>query len=94
MAVMKSRMWVAAATAVAVVASTWLTHHMDTQKALHVAEDWAYEVVPLMDSIGPETFAFRPDGEGPYTGVSDGRIIKWDQNERRWVNVTATSPHR
>ncbi|KAI6696907.1 hypothetical protein NL676_017026 [Syzygium grande] len=36
------------------------------------------ELVP-MDSgaIGPESFAFDPRGEGPYTGVSDGRIVKW-----------------
>ncbi|KAK4281945.1 hypothetical protein QN277_013384 [Acacia crassicarpa] len=93
---MKPRGYLAAATAVVVVVSAWITHQ-NTQRPFHVGETWPYEVVPLMENIGgvgPESFAFSPDGQGPFTGVSDGRIIKWDQNERRWVNFTVTSPHR
>lgn len=45
-------------------------------------------------AIGPESFAFDMLGEGPCTGVSDGRIIKWQQNERRWINFAVTSPKR
>lgn len=44
-------------------------------------------------AVGPESFAFR-HGDGPYTGVSDGRIIKWQRNESRWFNFAVTSPHR
>lgn len=45
-------------------------------------------------AIGPESFAFDALGEGPYTGVSDGRIIKWHQDQRRWLHFALTSPNR
>ncbi|KAK9290357.1 hypothetical protein L1049_008526 [Liquidambar formosana] len=51
-------------------------------------------VVPIVSAVGPESFAFDPLGGGPYTGVSDGRIIKWEQNERRWIDFAVTSPER
>lgn len=54
-----------------------------------------FEVIPIVDAVGPESFAFQPiTGEGPYTGVSDGRIIKWNQQQRRWTNFAVTSPKR
>ncbi|KAL0404829.1 UNVERIFIED_CONTAM: protein STRICTOSIDINE SYNTHASE-LIKE 2 [Sesamum radiatum] len=46
------------------------------------------------DAIGPESFSFDGNGEGPYTGVSDGRIIRWRANESRWVDFAVTSPMR
>lgn len=53
------------------------------------------EVIPIGGgAVGPESFAFRGGDAGPYTGVSDGRIIKWQGNESRWVNFAVTSPHR
>ncbi|KAJ4836100.1 hypothetical protein Tsubulata_004201 [Turnera subulata] len=51
-------------------------------------------VVPIEDAIGPESFAFDPLGGGPYTGVSDGRILKWQESERRWIDFAVTSPNR
>jgi hypothetical protein len=53
-----------------------------------------FERLPLEDAVGPESFAFDPLGGGPYTGISDGRIIKWQQDQRRWINFATTSPHR
>ena len=53
-----------------------------------------YEVLPILDAVGPESLAFDKHGEGPYTGVSDGRIIKWQRNENRWINFAVTTPHR
>lgn len=53
-----------------------------------------FERLPLDDAVGPESFAFDPHGGGPYTGISDGRIIKWQQDQRRWINFATTSPHR
>ncbi|KAI4348613.1 hypothetical protein L6164_009318 [Bauhinia variegata] len=53
-----------------------------------------YKVVPLEGAVGPESFAFDPDGEGPYTGVSDGRIIKWLPQQNRWSHFAYTSSHR
>lgn len=55
---------------------------------------WRFEVVPIEGAVGPESFAFDPHGGGPYTGVSDGRIIKWQQSERRWIDFAVTSPER
>lgn len=46
------------------------------------------------DAVGPESFAFDVTGSGPYTGVSDGRIIRWQANESRWVDFAVTSPER
>ena len=53
-----------------------------------------FEAIPIEGAVGPESFAFDPLGGGPYTGISDGRIIKWDQNQRRWINFAITSPQR
>ncbi|XP_059646149.1 protein STRICTOSIDINE SYNTHASE-LIKE 2 [Cornus florida] len=50
------------------------------------------EVIPITGAVGPESFAFDPQGEGPYTGVSDGRIIKWQGKQRRWIDFAVTSP--
>ncbi|TVU27917.1 hypothetical protein EJB05_19419, partial [Eragrostis curvula] len=33
---------------------------------------------------GPESVAFDGDGAGPYSGVSDGRVLKWNGNARGW----------
>lgn len=52
------------------------------------------EVIPIKGAFGPESFAFDPAGEGPYTGVSDGRIIKWQENERRWIDFAVTAINR
>jgi hypothetical protein len=45
-------------------------------------------------AIGPESFAFDSLGEGPYTSLSDGRIIKWQGDKKRWIDFAVTSPNR
>lgn len=58
-------------------------------------DDVESEVIPLVGALGPESLAFHPvTGDGPYTGVSDGRIIKWNPTLRRWTDFAVTSPHR
>ncbi|KAK8594144.1 hypothetical protein V6N13_125953 [Hibiscus sabdariffa] len=52
------------------------------------------EAVPITDAVGPESVAFDPLGDGPYVGVSDGRIIKWQENEHRWIDFGTTSRNR
>ncbi|KAG5555905.1 hypothetical protein RHGRI_006528 [Rhododendron griersonianum] len=53
------------------------------------------KVIPIIvGAVGPESLAFDPHGGGPYTGVSDGRIIKWLENERRWIDFAVTSTKR
>ncbi|OIW11497.1 hypothetical protein TanjilG_26863 [Lupinus angustifolius] len=61
---------------------------ISSMKVLH------YEVVPIENAVGPESFAFDANGGGPYTGVSDGRIIKWHPLEKRWRNFATTYSHR
>ncbi|KAI3667269.1 hypothetical protein L6452_42319 [Arctium lappa] len=61
------------------------------------SDDLYVEVIPIGGgAIGPESFDFNPvDGTGPYTGVSDGRIIKLEATEeRRWTDFAVTSPER
>ncbi|XWS43057.1 hypothetical protein CRYUN_Cryun16bG0068600 [Craigia yunnanensis] len=55
---------------------------------------WEMKVVPIVDAVGPESVAFDPLGDGPYVGISDGRIIKWQENEQRWISFAMTSPNR
>ncbi|KAM6593763.1 hypothetical protein CsatA_001466 [Cannabis sativa] len=43
-------------------------------------------------SVGPEAIIFDSLGRGPYTGISDGRIIKY--NGSSFTEVYITSPNR
>ncbi|XP_043690699.1 protein STRICTOSIDINE SYNTHASE-LIKE 10-like [Telopea speciosissima] len=52
------------------------------------------EVIRLAEgAVGPESIAFDPNGEGPYTGVADGQILKWQGNQG-WKVFALTSPQR
>lgn len=44
--------------------------------------------------FGPESLAFDPQGNGPYTGISDGRVVRWMGKEAGWETFATTSPHR
>ena len=44
--------------------------------------------------FGPESIAFDCRGEGPYAGVSDGRILKWKGPALGWTLFAVTSPNR
>ncbi|PIA30012.1 hypothetical protein AQUCO_05700010v1 [Aquilegia coerulea] len=44
--------------------------------------------------LGPESFAFDCRGEGPYTGVADGRILKWQGSTRGWTEFAVTARNR
>ena len=52
------------------------------------------DVFSIEGAFGPESFTFDPAGDGPYAGVSDGRIIKWDPLLWRWVDFAFTSSLR
>ncbi|KAI5064982.1 hypothetical protein GOP47_0019677 [Adiantum capillus-veneris] len=45
-------------------------HHNKLQQASRVRF--------LYDVMGPESLAFDSKGRGPYTGIADGRIMRWD----------------
>eukprot|EP00249_Psilotum_nudum_P011005 c22907_g1_i1 orf=153-1334(+) len=36
------------------------------------------EIRYVNEIMGPESLSFDPQGRGPYTGVADGRIMRWD----------------
>ncbi|CAM6108939.1 unnamed protein product [Calypogeia fissa] len=44
--------------------------------------------------FGPESLTFDPQGRGPYSGVGDGRVMRWDGEERKWVEFAVTIPNR
>ncbi|KAL6134034.1 hypothetical protein ACLB2K_066267 [Fragaria x ananassa] len=52
------------------------------------------EILQLTGAVGPESLAFDPNGDGPYTGVADGRILKWDPNHHRWTDFAVTTSQR
>jgi hypothetical protein len=54
----------------------------------------AQSILPLEDATGPESLAFDTSGGGPYTGVADGRILRWDGNQAKWLTFGVTSPKR
>ncbi|KAF9624786.1 hypothetical protein IFM89_013867, partial [Coptis chinensis] len=53
----------------------------------------SYHQVPLPAGVvGPESFDFDCRGEGPYTSVSDGRILKWLGARHGWSEFAFTAP--
>ncbi|XXG55056.1 hypothetical protein AAC387_Pa03g2789 [Persea americana] len=50
------------------------------------------ELLPITGAVGPESLAWDIDGRGPYTGVSNGRIIRWREEEHVWDEFAVTSP--
>ncbi|XP_023536583.1 protein STRICTOSIDINE SYNTHASE-LIKE 10-like [Cucurbita pepo subsp. pepo] len=55
----------------------------------------AIEAVELPGGVfGPESIAFDCRGEGPYAGVGDGRILKWNGSDLGWTQFAYTSPNR
>ena len=53
-----------------------------------------YHEIKLPNVPGPESLAFDCNGEGPYVGVSDGRILKWKGTHIGWVEFAITSSQR
>ncbi|EAZ04232.1 hypothetical protein OsI_26376 [Oryza sativa Indica Group] len=47
------------------------------------------ETLPLPTTlVGPESVAFDKFGDGPYSGVSDGRILRWDGADKGWTTYS------
>ncbi|KAK9726470.1 hypothetical protein RND81_05G217700 [Saponaria officinalis] len=54
-----------------------------------------YVKIPLgTNQTGPEAIAFDCEGEGPYVGISDGRILKWRGEHIGWKLFAVTAPNR
>ncbi|KAM7257188.1 hypothetical protein ACFE04_012929 [Oxalis oulophora] len=69
---------------------TWFRPNTPIPKSI-----WFPETLNLTGhALGPESFAFDLRGGGPYTGVSDGRIIKWDDDQHHWIDFAVTTSDR
>ncbi|CBI28988.3 Protein strictosidine synthase-like 10 [Vitis vinifera] len=54
-----------------------------------------YNTLELPSGVsGPESIAFDCNGDGPYTGISDGKILKWQGSKHGWKEFAITSPFR
>ncbi|TVU50806.1 hypothetical protein EJB05_02196, partial [Eragrostis curvula] len=75
-----------------VAAAVLLTLDSRSDVRLLEIRDGDVELVPLDGAAGPESVVFGEDGEGPYTGVSDGRVLSWRPAERRWEEHSCSAP--
>lgn len=61
----------------------------DTESRLQAAQ-----IIGTGEIFGPESIAFDLQGKGPYTGLSDGRIVRYDGPELGWTTFATTSKNR
>ncbi|CAD6335982.1 unnamed protein product [Miscanthus lutarioriparius] len=55
---------------------------------------WSFHL-PLPSGIsGAESLAFDGKGEGPYAGVSDGRVLKWGGSAVGWTTFAHSANYR
>ncbi|KAJ6967924.1 protein STRICTOSIDINE SYNTHASE-LIKE 2 isoform X2 [Populus alba] len=94
---MAAKLFLTATTAVLISALIAINHEFVYQPSViekgH-GQLWEWETLSLDGATGPESFALDPLRQGPYAGISDGRIIKWEEHERRWINFAITSQKR
>jgi hypothetical protein len=51
--------------------------------------------IPLPSGVtGAESLAFDAEGGGPYTGVSDGRVLKWGGTAVGWTTFAYHANYR
>jgi hypothetical protein len=84
------------ALAALLAAAALLLSSLDSRSDVRVLEigDGDAELLPLLDgAVGPESLVFADDGDGgPFTGVSDGRVLRWVPAERRWAEHSSAAP--
>ncbi|PON45413.1 Strictosidine synthase [Trema orientale] len=54
----------------------------------------AAQLVKVTAAVGPESLAFDPSGGGPYAGVADGRILRWQGHGLGWSEFAVTTSQR
>lgn len=52
----------------------------------------AAQQIHIPGAVGPESLVFDPTGRGPYTGVADGRVLKYTAGD--WLEFALTSSSR
>lgn len=60
-----------------------------SEDLLHTAQ-----IIHVTGAVGPESLVFDSNGKGPYTGVADGRILKWQGEGRGWTDFAFTTSNR
>lgn len=65
--------------------------HGESMLSVHLPD---FRLIPTTRASGPESFVFDFSGDGPYTGLSDGRIVKWLANDSRWIDFAVTTSTR
>ncbi|TKW28393.1 hypothetical protein SEVIR_3G316600v4 [Setaria viridis] len=65
------------------------------QKPGSATQSLALEHIPLPHGVtGAESLAFDRRGQGPYTGVSDGRILRWDGSSNSWTTFAYNANYK
>nr|XP_034570912.1 protein STRICTOSIDINE SYNTHASE-LIKE 10-like [Setaria viridis] len=55
----------------------------------------ALEQIPRPHGVtGAESLAFDRRGRGPYAGVSDGRVLRWDGNANGWTTFAYNANYK
>ncbi|XP_051144419.1 protein STRICTOSIDINE SYNTHASE-LIKE 12-like [Andrographis paniculata] len=55
----------------------------------------SFKNIPLPSpASGSESFAFDSDSNGPYTGLNDGRIVKYHGHKTGFLDFATTAPNR
>ncbi|OEL20009.1 Protein STRICTOSIDINE SYNTHASE-LIKE 10 [Dichanthelium oligosanthes] len=76
----------------AAAAPSWSIH---VPKPLAAAKSLDLDRIPLPDGVrGAESLAFDRRGQGPYAGVSDGRVLKWDAKAKRWTTFAYSARYK
>ncbi|KAL2631934.1 hypothetical protein R1flu_016620 [Riccia fluitans] len=52
------------------------------------------EIVYGGQILGPESVLFDSQGRGPYSGVGDGRIVRWEGAKKGWVEFATVVSNR
>ncbi|GFP80038.1 strictosidine synthase [Phtheirospermum japonicum] len=47
-----------------------------------------------LPTLGSEAYAFDSDNNGPYTGLNDGRVVKYEGSKIGFVDFATTAPNR
>ncbi|KAE8780697.1 putative Strictosidine synthase [Hordeum vulgare] len=56
--------------------------------------EWSLSLPLPSDVTGAESLAFDARGQGPYTGVSDGRVLKWGGGVIGWTTFAHHANYR
>ncbi|CAM0952488.1 unnamed protein product [Alopecurus aequalis] len=58
------------------------------------ATEWSLRLLLPSGVTGAESLAFDPRGQGPYAGVSDGRVLKWGGSALGWTTFAHHANYR